>query len=1071
MSKFTGTLLVVLLGAAPAAIAAIVPAGALLLEESCSPANRAVDPRETVTLDLALRNDGEAATTNLVATLQTGSGVASPSGPQAYGAIAPGATLSRSFHVTATGSCGGPATVVLALTDEGRSLGSVSFPLTLGLSRNSITGSNPQPIDLGAEVGPGLPYPSTVEVSGVSDPVTKVRVTLNGLTHSAVSDLNVLLVGPRGQKAILLSDVSGRASGATLAFEDGAPRLPQGNAAATIGSGTYGPTDYTPLFHADPDLLVPPAPPGPYTNDLAVFNGVDPNGTWSLYVQDDLPIDGGALSGGWTLTIESSRLQCCSEVPGLIELQSPSYSAGESANSVTLTVVRSEESSGTASVDYATADGSAQSGSDYVPASGRLEFADGETSKSIRVAVEDDLVGEDVESLSVTLSNPAGGAVLGERRRATVTIFDDDPAGPAVTRGPYLNKATPTSVVVRWRTNVPLPSHVRYGLRPGSLTASAGSLLPAVEHEVVLTGLTPATRYAYAVGTPETILSGGDDHSFMTAPAAGAATPVRIWAFGDSGFVDQDQRAVRDQYLKWTAGRGTDVWLLLGDNAYLAASDLDYQNAFFNSYRSVLRNTVFWSTFGNHEGFSAVSAAQTGEYYQIFSFPRAGEAGGVASGTEAYYSFDHGNVHFVSLNTHDIDRSAAGAMANWLRADLAANRRDWTIAFFHHPPYSRGSHNSDGETSPESALSIRETRQNLLPILEEGGVDLVLTAHSHSYERSMLLDGHYGLSSTLTDSMKKNAGDGRPAGDGPYFKPDDVTADAHSGTVYAVVGTGSEATGGALDHPVMKKSLRVPGSLVVDVEGKRLDAKFLDHSGNVGDDFTIVKGVRLRWSQAAYEVSETSDAVPLTIERTGDVTGRIRVNVTIAAGTASAGSDYEGAGGSVMLESGERSKTFSVPLRDDALDEPDETFRVVLSDPTSGVGLAAPLAAAVTIVDDDVPGAGVLQFESAAAEKSEPAMEVVLAVTRTGGSNGAVTVRYTTVGGTATAGADFVETSGVLTWAAGDTAPKKIRVAVVDDVLVEPDETFQVVLSHPTGGATVGIPGTATVLLHSEDAK
>lgn len=1071
MTNVTRTLLVALFLLAPPAIAGIAPAGSVLLEESCFPTNHAVDPRETVSLDLALRNDGDAATSNLVATLQPGSGIASPSGPQVYGAIAPGATRSRSFTFTATGSCGGPATATLALTDEGRSLGSVSFPIALGLYQNSVTLANPQPIDLSAEVGPGLPYPSTIEVSGFSDPVTRVRVTLSGLTHSAVSDLNVLLVGPQGQSAMLLSDVSGRASGATLAFEDGAPRLPQGNASATIGSGTYGPTDYTPILHADSDLLAPPAPPGPYTNELAVFNGVDPNGTWSLYVQDDLPIDGGALSGGWTLSLESSRLECCTAVPGLIELESSSYSAGETANSVTLTVVRSDDAQGAASVDYATADGSAQSGADYVPASGRVEFADGETAKSITVSIEDDLVGEDVESLSLSLSNPSGVAVLGERREATVTIFDNDPAGPAVTRGPYLNKATPTSVVVRWRTNVPLPSHVRYGTSPGSLTASAGSLLPTVEHEVVLSGLTPATRYAYAVGTPETILSGGEDHFFVTAPAAGAVTPVRIWAFGDSGFVDQDQRAVRDQYLKWTAGRGTDVWLLLGDNAYIVATDLDYQNAFFNSYRNVMRNTVFWSTFGNHEGFSAVSAAQSGEYYQIFSFPTAAEAGGVGSGTEAYYSFDHGNVHFVSLNTHDVDRSPSGAMANWLRADLAANRRDWTIAFFHHPPYSRGSHNSDGETAPDSALSIRETRQNLLPILEEGGVDLVLAAHSHSYERSMLLDGHYGLSSTLTEAMKKNAGDGRPAGDGPYFKTDDVTADAQAGTVYAVVGTGSEATGGALDHPVMKKSLRVPGSLVVDVSGKRLDAKFLDRSGSVGDDFTIVKGVRLRLSQAAYEVSELRESALLTVERIGDPTGRIQVNFTTSDGTATAGSDYVAASGTVVLESGETSKSFSVALGDDSLDEADETFRVVLSDPSSGVGLAEPLAAVVTILDDDVPGAGVVQFESAAAEKSEPALEVVLSVTRTGGSNGPVTVRYATASGTATSGSDFVAATGVLTWAAGDTMSKKIRVALVDDTLAEPDETFDVVLSNATGGATVGTPAKVTVLLHSEDAK
>ncbi|MCP5055221.1 MAG: hypothetical protein GY937_00685, partial [bacterium] len=101
-----------------------------------------------------------------------------------------------------------------------------------------------------------------------------------------------------------------------------------------------------------------------------------------------------------------------------------------------------------------------------------------------------------------------------------------------------------------------------------------------------------------------------------------------------------------------------------------------------------------------------------------------GEAGGVASNTEAYYSFDFGNVHFVALDSSESDRSPGGEMLSWLTADLAANQQDWTIAFFHHPPYSKGSHDSDTETP------LVEMRTNAVPVLEAGGVDLVLTGHS-----------------------------------------------------------------------------------------------------------------------------------------------------------------------------------------------------------------------------------------------------------------------------------------------------------------------------------------------------
>ena len=93
-----------------------------------------------------------------------------------------------------------------------------------------------------------------------------------------------------------------------------------------------------------------------------------------------------------------------------------------------------------------------------------------------------------------------------------------------------------------------------------------------------------------------------------------------------------------------------------------------------------------------------------------------------------------------------------------LRADLAATTQDWVIAYFHHPPYTKGSHDSDNPS--DSGGRMRDMRENILPILDSTGVDLVMTGHSHSYERSFLLNGHYGLSTTLADSMVIDSGDG-----------------------------------------------------------------------------------------------------------------------------------------------------------------------------------------------------------------------------------------------------------------------------------------------------------------------
>jgi hypothetical protein len=405
----------------------------------------------------------------------------------------------------------------------------------------------------------------------------------------------------------------------------------------------------------------------------------------------------------------------------------------------------------------------------------------------------------------------------------------------SVSRGPYLQMATPTSMVVRWRTNTSTDGRVRYGLDPANLSSVGDDGVTGTEHEVALTGLLPDTRYYYAVGTAAAPLSGDASYFFVTPPAPGAVKPTRIWVIGDAGTASASQAAVRDAYASFTGTRYTDFWLMLGDNAYPDGTDSQYQAAVFDMYPTLLRQSPVWPTLGNHDGHSADSATQSGPYYDIFSLPTQAEAGGVASGTEAYYSFDYGNLHFIVLDSFDSDRSSSGAMLTWLRADLASTTKPWVVAFWHHPPYSKGSHDSDTE------IELAEMRQNALPILEGAGVDLVLSGHSHSYERSFLIDGHYGTSGTFTESMKKDGGSGREDGSGAYGKPT-VGPAPHEGAVYAVAGSSGQTSGGALNHPAMFVSFNTLGSMVIDVDGNRLDAKFLDSGGVVRDYFTMVKG-------------------------------------------------------------------------------------------------------------------------------------------------------------------------------------------------------------------------------------
>ena len=406
-----------------------------------------------------------------------------------------------------------------------------------------------------------------------------------------------------------------------------------------------------------------------------------------------------------------------------------------------------------------------------------------------------------------------------------------------VVRGPYLQLGTPTSVVVKWRTGSPTDSKVSYGADPAALTSSVTDGTSTTEHEVTVSGLTPDTKYFYSIGTTSETLAGGDfDHYFVTSPLTGTEQPIRAWIIGDAGTANNDARAVRDAYQGFVDAENTDLLLMLGDNAYNDGTDAQYQAAVFDMYPQMLRNTVTWSTLGNHDGISANSSTQTGPYYDIFTLPTAGEAGGVASTTEAYYSFDYANVHFVCLDSHETDRSLGGAMMTWLVNDLQANTQPWVIAFWHHPPYTKGSHNSDSESQ------LIDMRTIALPIIEDYGVDLVFSGHSHSYERSFLLDGHYGDSTTFGPSMQRDAGGGQEENSGAYAKSTTINA-SHEGAVYTVAGSsGKVSSSGTLAHPAMFFSIRALGSVVLDVNGNRLDATFLDANGSVQDYYTLFKG-------------------------------------------------------------------------------------------------------------------------------------------------------------------------------------------------------------------------------------
>jgi hypothetical protein len=397
----------------------------------------------------------------------------------------------------------------------------------------------------------------------------------------------------------------------------------------------------------------------------------------------------------------------------------------------------------------------------------------------------------------------------------------------SIVRGPYLQSMTSESVIIQWRTATPMASRILFG--ENSLNQVALDTNQVIDHVLKVGGLKTNKTYSYSI-------SEGKGGKFHTKPKAGDPYSVRVWALGDFGYDTPNQKAVLNAVKNYTAKQPIDVWIWLGDNAYNTGKEEEYQKYVFDVYgKDFFPNLALYPSPGNHD-YAGKHDPTKPPYFTIFSLPSEGQSGGVPSHSESYYSVDYGSLHLISLDTELRDAAGnqvmdgKGDQYDWLAKDLAANRLPFTIVYFHKPPYSKGSHDSDTE------LDMKNMREKVNPVFEKYKVDIVLAGHSHVYERTLPLRGHFGINDTFDASKQVVATEKSPN----HY----IVGKNGQGVIYIVNGSGGKLGGREPGFPLKSAvytNTEVGGSMIIDVTNTKLEAKWLAADGLIRDQFIIEK--------------------------------------------------------------------------------------------------------------------------------------------------------------------------------------------------------------------------------------
>ncbi|MEN8822454.1 MAG: Calx-beta domain-containing protein [Abyssibacter sp.] len=793
----------------------------------------------------------------------------------------------------------------------------------------------------------------------------------------------------------------------------------------------------------------------------------------------------------------------------IIELASATVTAVESDGSLVISATRTG-SFGAATVNYATADGSAQAGTHYGAASGTFEWADGEDgTQSVTISLTDDAdVNADRDfSLSIDTPSPSANVQLGSTTTTAVTLTNDDSTISLTTASLSAPEGDGQIVFIAERTGdfgaatIDFATADGSATAPGDYTANSGSLswndgeagqkmitVTIADNDVVdadrdfsltLSNPDPNTRVRLGAidAATATIL---DDDTVITLDAATASaiesdgtvtlTATRSGTRGTATVTVRtaDGSAAAgvhytgiDSSLSWADGEdgSKSITVEIADDL-VVNDDRDFTLSISNPMPSGLVQlgavTQSAITVVNNDSSIAMEVASVSAVENDGTVTlRAVRTGGFGAASVDFATADgsaQAGTHYTAasgtLNWAD-GQTGAMEFSITLQDDTEINAdRDFSIALSNPTPGTRVVLAGQASTTvtvrnDDAAFSMAAPSVSV----EEGEAEVSVTVQrvgSAVGEFSVLVSTADGTATApanytaFSERVVWADGDAESKTVSISLQDDSVVNEDRSFSIQLSAGEPSGST-----------TITDDDTTVVTIVDDETTVSF------AADSYTVVEG----------------GMIEVFVERAGSTSGPASVTYTTVDGTATAGSHYTAASGTLTWADGDDTpQSFSIDVADDGTLNADRQFTIELSqpDPAVRVLLTEPTTATVTIEDNETQ----VRFESSSYTASEGDGSVSLVVQRIGMGMGTVTVDYAVNGGTATRNTDYSVADGTLTWSDGDTANKTIRISLTDDPVAERTETVVLTLSNVTSNGEetpLGDPASAVLSITDND--